>query len=157
MKPAYIALGSNLNDPLSQVNRALKQIRNHSQIKLKASSNWYGSKAVGPGQQPDYVNGAIEIRTSLPPETLLDEMQKIELSQGRERSVRWSARTLDLDLLWYNDECIHTPRLNIPHPRICERNFVLLPLNDLAPMLNLNGKAVEKHLESINTDGIWKL
>lgn len=157
MKRAYIGVGSNLSSPIAQVKKAVEQLTLSDSIKVKAISNWYGSTAIGPGNQPDYVNGAIAIETSLTAEALLDTLQRIEALHGRERSIKWSARTLDLDLLCYNDERIQTERLIVPHPRICERNFVLLPLSDLAPELILDGKSLRVHLESIGTEGIWKL
>ena len=157
MNRAFIALGSNLNSPRTQVELALETLRAHPGINLHSVSSWYGSKAVGPGNQPDYINGTAELQTSLTPETLLDVLQDIELTQGRIRTQRWSARTLDLDMLWYNGEVIDTPRLCVPHPRLCERNFVLLPLNDLAPDLLINGKTVRTYLENVSTNGIWKL
>lgn len=157
MKRAYLGVGSNLSSPITQVNKAVEQLTLSESITVKAVSNWYGSTAVGPGDQPDYVNGAIAIETSLEAEALLDTLQHIEALHGRERSIKWSARTLDLDLLWYNDERIQTERLIVPHPRICERNFVLLPLSDLAPELILDGKSLRVHLESTGTEGIWTL
>lgn len=140
----YVGLGSNLDEPLNQVHRAIEALRQHPAIHLLRRSPWYGSKAVGPGDQPDYVNGVIELETSLKPEALLTVLQGIEQAQGRVRELRWGARTLDLDILLYGDLCHNTPDLQIPHPRLAERAFVLAPLADLAPDLTLpaiSGKA----------------
>jgi len=157
MKPAFIALGSNLGDPLINVEKAMDRLAAHDSIDVTGQSPWYRSLPVGPGAQPDYVNGAAEIKTTLDAESLLDVLQAIESDLGRERSVAWAARTIDLDLLWYNDETIHTDRLIVPHPRICDRNFVLLPLSDLAPELLLDGKSVLDRAQEISHNGIWKL
>lgn len=133
----YIGIGSNLGDPPRQVNLALLALAQIPQTQLLYRSPWYVSKAVGPGEQPDYLNGVIELETRLDPETLLQHLQHIETAQGRERSIRWGPRSLDLDILLYGDHCLHTPTLQVPHPRIRERTFVLAPLADLNPELRL--------------------
>ena len=133
----YVALGSNLDgdqsDPAGNIMSGLQALANHSDIDFKNTSLLYQSKPYGPQDQPDYINAAIEFETTLKPEALLDELQKIENENGRVREgvERWGARTLDLDLLFYGDEVIDTRRLTVPHPRICERAFVLYPLRDL--------------------------
>lgn len=111
----------------------LHALANHSDIDFLNTSLFYQSKPHGPQDQPDYINAAVEFKTALKPEALLDVLQKIENKNGRVREgvERWGARTLDLDLLFYGDETINTKRLTVPHPRICERAFVLYPLRDL--------------------------
>ncbi len=157
-KVAYIALGSNLDSPIDQVTSGAKAILKLSQTCVIACSPWYQSKAVGPGDQPDYINGVMAIETLLPPLALLDELQRIEQEHGRERLVRWSARTLDLDILLYDDQVIETGRLQIPHPRLTERNFVLYPLSDIASDLILpNGTTIESLLALTSTDGLAKI
>jgi 2-amino-4-hydroxy-6-hydroxymethyldihydropteridine diphosphokinase len=145
MKPVicYLGIGSNLEQPREQIARALQTLAAHPDITPLKQSPWYTSKAIGPGNrqdntQPDYVNGVIEIETSLAPQNLLLALQQIESAQGRTRKVRWGARTLDLDILLYGDQKIHCHNLTIPHPRIRERNFVLVPLADLNPYLPLS-------------------
>lgn len=137
MTLCYIGIGSNLNHPLQQVAVALQALAKTPGVKLLRRSPWYVSKAVGPGEQPDYINGVIELETTLEPLALLRRLQQIETEQGRERSVRWGARTLDLDILLYGDQCIDTPELQIPHPRMGERHFVLAPLARLNPQRQL--------------------
>ncbi len=132
MTTAYIALGSNLSDPASQLRAALKQLNSLPHCHITAISSVYRSTAVGPGEQPDYLNAVVKITTSLPPPQLLDATQVIEQSQGRVREQRWAARTLDLDILLYGCEKIDTPSLKIPHPRMAKRNFVLYPLAEIA-------------------------
>ncbi|MEE2729560.1 MAG: 2-amino-4-hydroxy-6-hydroxymethyldihydropteridine diphosphokinase [Pseudomonadota bacterium] len=159
MHRVYIGLGSNLDTPLEQLQQALQQLEQIPQTTLKAVSAFYGSTAVGPGAQPDYVNAAAEVNTQLAPHALLDHLQAIEQTQGRVRGPeQWSPRTLDLDLLLYGDECIATERLSVPHPRMAERNFVLQPLLDLnADLLLPDGRAVQALLSQLPSGGLWRL
>ena len=142
MSRAFIALGSNLQDPLAQLQRATDSIAAIAGSQLCACSPIYRSTAVGPGQQPDYLNAVVALETDLTPLALLDALQAIENKQGRKRAVRWGARTLDLDILLYNNDTVTHPRLSIPHPRLHQRNFVLYPLADICePNLMLPGGA----------------
>ncbi len=138
----YVALGSNLGNPENHIMDGLKALADHSDIYSLSTSLFYQSKPYGPQNQPDYINAAVVFETALMPEILLDELQKIENKNGRIRKgvERWGARTLDLDLLFYGDETISTKRLTVPHPRICERAFVLYPLRDLVRKQGLRGK-----------------
>lgn len=155
---AYIGLGSNLENPLQQVTSAVNALKSHAYIELEAASSWYSSKAVGPGEQPDYINGAVLLETTLEPVALLDLLQNIEQQHGRERKERWGARTLDLDLLLYDKLEMDSPRLQIPHPRICERNFVVKPLLDITPALKLpDGRQLQEILHIIGTEDIQVL
>lgn len=132
MISAYIALGSNLGDPLLHLRAAVAGLEALPQSRLERLSGVYRSAAVGPGTQPDYLNAAALLLTTLPPLPLLQALQKIEAQEGRVRSQRWAARTLDLDLLLYGNRQVDTPELQIPHPRMTLRNFVLYPLLDIA-------------------------
>lgn len=117
----------------------------------------YESVAVGP-EQPNYLNAVASGTTQLMPEVLLDQLQAIEHKHGRERLIHWGPRTLDLDLLLYEDQTIQTERLQVPHPQIPYRNFVLAPLIDLQPKLTLpNGVSIASLLSSIGRDGLTKL
>jgi len=139
----YIGLGSNLGDPSRQLDRAVAALAELPDSQLVATSPRYGSQAVGPGEQPDYVNAVAALDTLLAPLALLDALQAIEHRQGRVRTLRWGARTLDLDLLLYGEQVLDLPRLQVPHPRLTERSFVLCPLLDLAPDLCLpDGRAL---------------
>jgi 2-amino-4-hydroxy-6-hydroxymethyldihydropteridine diphosphokinase len=102
---------------------------------VTAVSNTYRSIAVGPGEQPDYVNAVVQLETSLEPLSLLNAIQSIEQLHGRVRDIRWGPRTLDCDMLLYNNLCMESERLIVPHPRAAERDFVLRPLLDIAPEL----------------------
>ena len=135
MISCFVALGSNLDQPLAQVQRAIVELQQLPHSQLLTHSPWYQSKAVGPGAQPDYINGVAQLQTTLPPHDLLHALQAIEEAHLRKRELRWGARTLDLDLLLYADQCINSDELIVPHPRISERNFVLYPLFDIAPQL----------------------
>lgn len=134
---AYIGLGSNLNNPQAQIDRAVLALRTSTAVMDVRCSSYYSSKAIGPGEQPDYINAAIRCKTHLSPQALLTQLQLIENTHGRQRDVRWGARTLDLDLLLYNDTEINETDLQVPHPEITNRNFVLYPLFDLNPEMVL--------------------
>lgn len=134
---AFIGLGSNLEDPSAQLARAVVALAALPRTTLVAQSPFYRSRPVGPQDQPDFVNGAVWLRTSLPPLDLLDQLQAIEQAHGRQRIEHWGPRTLDLDLLVYGRENIREPRLTVPHPQLPERDFVLQPLLDLDPELAL--------------------
>jgi 2-amino-4-hydroxy-6-hydroxymethyldihydropteridine diphosphokinase len=127
-----IGLGSNLGDSRSILNGAIDRLRSHSQIELIAVSSWHPTAPVGP-PQPDYLNGCATLQTSLKPLDLLNFLHSIELEFGRVRQEIWGARTLDLDLLLYDDLIIDLPTLQVPHPRMTERAFVLVPLREIAP------------------------
>ena len=156
MAIAYIALGSNLDDPQQQLDRALASLANHPKIALLAVSARYQTAPIGP-QQPDFINAAAQLRTTLEPEELLDTLQAIEQQQNRIRTVHWGARTLDLDILLYDNLTLDTARLTLPHPRMHERAFVLVPLSDIAADLSLpNGQTVRQLLANCSQQGIVK-
>jgi len=131
MIPAYIGLGSNLQEPIRQLRSAVIALGELRDCQVAAVSSVYRSAAVGPGDQPDYLNAALRLDTELAPEALLQELQRIESSQGRIRLERWGARTLDLDILLYGELELATPTLTIPHPALPLRNFVLYPLAEI--------------------------
>jgi 2-amino-4-hydroxy-6-hydroxymethyldihydropteridine pyrophosphokinase len=138
MSICYIALGSNLEDPFAQANQAIMALQQLPQSKVIDVSPFYRSKPLGPQDQNDYLNAVIKINTTLSPIALLDQLQAIEQSQGRVRKDnRWGARTLDLDILLYDDLVIDSERLTIPHYHMQFREFVLYPLFDIAPTLVL--------------------
>lgn len=155
MTRCFIALGSNLAQPLSQVSSAVEALKTLPHSSLISVSPWYQSKAIGPGTQDDYINGVAELDTACGAEELLLQLQAIENAQGRERTQRWGARTLDLDLLLYGNQVIDLPTLTVPHPRMLQRNFVLYPLFDIAPQLNLpDGSPLQQHRDSCGADNL---
>jgi 2-amino-4-hydroxy-6-hydroxymethyldihydropteridine diphosphokinase len=140
---AAIGLGGNLGDAPATLCFALEQLAAHEQIQLADISPLYRSAPVGPAGQPDYANAVAVISTNLSPEALLSALQDIEQKAGRQRLLRWGARTLDLDLLLYADISMLSPRLTIPHSELCNRAFVLVPLHDIVPNLILpNGQVL---------------
>ena len=137
---AFIGLGANLGDPESQVRRAVLELGKLPGTRLLAASSPYRSAPVGVGTQPDYINAVAEIETSLRARALLDELLTMEARFGRERPSPGAPRTLDLDLLIYGDEEIEEPNLIVPHPRMHERAFVLMPLAEIAPDVVIPGR-----------------
>lgn len=134
---AFVGLGSNMADPSAQLAGAVARLAALPKTALVAQSPFYSSKPVGPQDQPDFVNGAVWLRTELTPLALLDELQAIEQAHGRERIQHWGPRTLDLDLLLYGNETITSERLTVPHAELANRDFVLQPLLDLDPERSL--------------------
>lgn len=152
---AYIGLGSNLEDPIDQVKRALQELDQIPSSKLIKASSLYRSDPVGPPGQPDYINAVAAIETTLEPIPLLRELQKIEQAHERVRIIRWGPRTLDLDVLLYADQEINEPDLIVPHVMLPERSFVLYPLLEIAPDLNIPGHGVLRHLvEKLSSEGL---
>jgi 2-amino-4-hydroxy-6-hydroxymethyldihydropteridine diphosphokinase len=139
MKRAFIGLGSNLDNPREQVIAAFRELAETDGIRLLARSSLYLSEPLGPQDQPDFINAAAVIETSLDPLSLLEVLLTIEQKHARKRERHWGPRTLDLDLLLYDDERIQHPDLTVPHPAIAERSFVLLPLREIAPELVIPG------------------
>jgi 2-amino-4-hydroxy-6-hydroxymethyldihydropteridine diphosphokinase len=136
---AYIGLGSNLADPQHQILTAIDDIDAIENTSLVARSSLYRSPPMGPQDQPDYINAVVSIETTLTPHELLDALQQIEQKHGRIRKRHWGERTLDLDILLYADRVIEDTRLSVPHPGIAERAFVVYPLAEIAPSLQIPG------------------
>ncbi|WP_427978948.1 2-amino-4-hydroxy-6-hydroxymethyldihydropteridine diphosphokinase [Agarivorans sp.] len=156
MSHCFIALGSNLVEPLQQAIAARQSLAASQQIQLLAASSLYRSRPMGPQDQPDYLNAVLHISTELSPLELLDFTQNIEQQQGRVRKQqRWGPRTLDLDILLYDQQVIDTPRLTVPHYGMKQREFVLLPLAEIAEDLCLpDGSSVTQLAESIDNNGL---
>jgi 2-amino-4-hydroxy-6-hydroxymethyldihydropteridine diphosphokinase len=140
-RPAWVALGSNLEQPREQLLQAFDEIAALPGVRLVARSPLYRSRPMGPADQPDFVNAVAGLATRLGPEELLEALHGIERAHGRRRSAvnRWGPRTLDLDLLTHGETVREVPGLTLPHPGIGERNFVLLPLASVAPDLVIPG------------------
>ena len=159
MTRAYVALGSNLEKPGLQLQRAVDEIDSAAGIQVTGCSKLYQSVPLAgedvPEDQPDYCNAVVEIETALQSIELLDAMQAIENNHGRVRSVRWGPRTLDLDILLYGSETIESQRLTVPHYQMHVRNFVLCPLHDIVPELSMpDGRAIEALLQTTGKDGL---
>lgn len=135
----FLGLGSNLSDPRLQLQKAITALAGLRKSRLVAVSSFYRSRPMGPQDQPEYLNAVASLETDLEPEALLDALQTIERDHGRVRDRHWGARTLDLDILLYGNEVISTERLTVPHPGLQLREFVLYPLYELAPELDVPG------------------
>lgn len=151
MTVAYIAIGSNLASPLEQVNAALKALGDIPESHILIVSSFYRTPPLGPQDQPDYLNAAVALETSLAPEELLNHTQRIELQQGRVRKAeRWGPRTLDLDIMLFGNEVINTERLTVPHYDMKNRGFMLWPLFEIAPELVFpDGETLREILTSL--------
>lgn len=157
LKPimSAIALGSNLGDSRSTLESALKILDRTAGIQLKKRSMWYKTAPVGPSQ-PDYLNGCALLEVQLTPQELLTVLLNIERQFGRIRQERWGPRTLDLDLLLFGDLILETAELQIPHPRMNERAFVLVPLTEIAPdwIEPVSGEAIAQLVEKVDRSGV---
>jgi len=156
---AYIGLGSNQSRPTEQLTRAINTLRQHPAISLQAVSRFYRTVPMGEMDQPDYTNAVALVRTPLPPNDLLTELQLIETAQGRVRDgTKWSSRTLDLDLLLYGFQTIRSNRLTIPHSGLHERNFVVFPLLELCPNCQIPGLgSLQDISETLTLEGMIPL
>lgn len=159
MTQVFIALGANLGAPLTQIHQAVAALQQLPRTRFIACSPLYGSRPMGPSDQPDYVNGVAWLDTELTPHQLLDATQQIELDLGRVRKAeRWGPRTLDLDLLLFGQEQVQDERLTIPHYGMKDRAFVLVPLFDLVPGLQLPcGSALRDWVATCDRSGLFPL
>ncbi len=156
--PCAIALGSNLGNSHTIFATTLAILDTIPGITLKSRSSWYQTLPVGP-PQPDYLNGCALLDVQLTPQELLQNLLEIELKFGRIRQERWGPRTLDLDLLLFGDLILTTPTLQLPHPEMCDRPFVLIPLAEIAPdwIEPVSGKAIAELAQGIDSTGVKKL
>jgi 2-amino-4-hydroxy-6-hydroxymethyldihydropteridine diphosphokinase len=155
---AFIALGANLDDPGRQVEQAIQELGSLPDTQLKCRSSLYASRPAGYADQPDFINAVACISTRLPPRTLLDTLLDIEHRHGRVRTFRNSPRTLDLDILLYNDLSLDEPGLRLPHPRMHERLFVLLPLAEISPDIVIPGHGpIATVLAGLGNEGIRQI
>lgn len=153
-----IGLGSNLADPVHQVRHALGDLGDLPDTCLIRHSALYQSSPVGPQDQPDFINAVALLDTRLAPPSLLDLLQSLEQAAGRVRRRHWGERTLDLDILLWHDQCIDLPRLQVPHPQMCRRAFVLRPLLDLIPAATLpDGTRLQDHWMAVTDQPLRRL
>jgi 2-amino-4-hydroxy-6-hydroxymethyldihydropteridine diphosphokinase len=159
MASAIIALGGNVGDVRATFKAAIIDICARAQANLEARSSDYATPPWGKEQQPPFVNACIEIETTLAPDALLAVLQAVERTFGRDRTKerRWGPRTLDLDLIAYDDLTLETEALTLPHPRVLERAFVLVPLAEIAPGRKIGGRSVEAALVDVSSTGIERL
>ncbi len=147
LKTAYIALGSNIGDRQSFLNFGLKSLEDDVNISILSYSSIYETSPIGYVDQADFLNMVVEIKTSYDPLPLLHCTQTIQNDAGRKTGIRWGPRTLDLDILLYNQENIEMEQLIIPHPRMYERSFVVVPLKEINPSLYF--PSIEKSIEQV--------
>ncbi|WP_308561805.1 2-amino-4-hydroxy-6-hydroxymethyldihydropteridine diphosphokinase [uncultured Klebsiella sp.] len=154
MTRAWIAIGSNLASPLAQVNAAISALAEIPDSQVVSVSSFYRTPPLGPQDQPDYLNAAVALETTLTAEALLNHTQRIERQQGRTRKAeRWGPRTLDLDIMLFGEEVINTPRLTVPHYDMKNRGFMLWPLFEIAPELRFpDGLALSTVLANLAAD-----
>ena len=146
MTIAYIGLGSNLEDPRAQVSSAMAELEGLPASRVLGKSSLYLSAPLGPSDQPDFINAVVKLETGLTPAVLLRHIQALEHGHGRRRERHWGPRTLDLDLLLYGNKKIKNRTLTVPHPEIGKRNFVLCPLLELAPGIEIPGQGPAREL-----------
>ena len=159
MPEALLALGGNVGDVRTTLDRAIAALCDGSEVRLLARSSDYRTPPWGVTEQPAFINCAIVAATELPPSVLLARAQAVERAFGRDRAQerRWGPRTLDIDLIAYNDVALNTPELTLPHPRLFERAFVLAPLAEIAPERRVAGVRIKDALASVDQTGIEKL
>ena len=158
MSIAYIALGANLGDPAATVRAAFGALANLPDSRVLRCSSLYRTAPVGIADQPEFINAAAVLETLLAPEALLDALLDVEHRFGRIRAERNGPRTLDLDILLYDDRVLDLPRLTLPHPRLHLRAFVLQPLAELAPQLAIPGRgSIAAWLPAVANQGIVRL
>ncbi|MCC3411148.1 MAG: 2-amino-4-hydroxy-6-hydroxymethyldihydropteridine diphosphokinase [Microcoleus sp. PH2017_29_MFU_D_A] len=153
-----IALGSNLGDSLATLKSAIATLNNTPGIAVKSHSSWYQTAPVGP-PQPDYINACAILEVTLQPQQLLATLLEVEIKFNRIRREKWGPRTLDLDLLLYDDLILETPTLTLPHPRMTQRAFVLVPLVEIAPdwAHPVTKSAIGQILKTADCSGVQKM
>ncbi|WP_293347628.1 MULTISPECIES: 2-amino-4-hydroxy-6-hydroxymethyldihydropteridine diphosphokinase [unclassified Microcoleus] len=153
-----IALGSNLGDSLATLKSAIATLNNTPGIAVKSHSSWYQTAPVGP-PQPDYINACAILEVTLQPQQLLATLLEVEIKFNRIRREKWGPRTLDLDLLLYDDLILETPTLTLPHPRMTQRAFVLVPLVEIAPdwVHPVTKSAIDQILKTADCSGVQKM
>ncbi|MBE8214849.1 MAG: 2-amino-4-hydroxy-6-hydroxymethyldihydropteridine diphosphokinase [Endozoicomonadaceae bacterium] len=155
MKLSYIAFGSNLNYPALQLLKAFHALSVLTSTTIIGESKIYCSEPIGPAGQDNYYNAVVSIQTTLSAHELLDCLQSIELQQDRVRSVKWGPRTVDLDILWYDDRVIQTERLTIPHQEIMHRSFVVYPLLSLDVNWVLSGESLQEIARTLDANSLF--
>jgi 2-amino-4-hydroxy-6-hydroxymethyldihydropteridine diphosphokinase len=153
----FLGLGGNLGDPASAMAAALRILDDDKHTRVVNVSSLYRTPPWGKTDQPDFMNAAAELRTSHSPRALLALCLDAEQALKRVRRERWGPRIIDIDILLFGDRALHEANLDIPHPRMLERAFVMVPLAEIAPDLKIGGKPLSQHLASIESSGIVKL
>lgn len=156
---AYLGLGSNIGNRYEFLNEAIQLLNNSLAVKVIKKSSVYETDPVGFEDQAQFLNMVIKVETDLSPDELLNQCLKIELELGRKRKIHWGPRTIDIDLLLYENEIISTETLTVPHPRMCERNFVTVPLLEIAKNIQLPtmNQPLRLYVEQLNNQkGVYQ-
>jgi 2-amino-4-hydroxy-6-hydroxymethyldihydropteridine diphosphokinase len=154
-RPAYVAIGSNLELPRERVIESMERMAALGAPNTLLRSHLYRSRPMGPQDQPDFINAAVGLLTQRSPQEILAGLLDIERSMGRNRRERWGPRVIDLDLVWMVDAAVDEPGLTVPHPGVSIRNFVLYPLADIAPTIKIPGIGTVLDLKlKVGGDGI---
>jgi 2-amino-4-hydroxy-6-hydroxymethyldihydropteridine diphosphokinase len=157
MPRAYLGLGGNIGNVKENIEEALRLLQSNGNLKVLKISSCYQTAPVGYVEQDWFLNIAAEIQTELPPYELLEHINNVEQQLKRERLIRWGPRTIDIDILLYDNFESNTDRLTIPHPRMTERAFVIIPLLEIAPNLNIKGQSIKVVASNINNQEIRML
>lgn len=156
MKIAYLGIGGNIGDTKTNIEETIELLENSDDIKVTKTSSFYETEPVGYTDQAWFLNVVVEIETSLEPLKLLDYCQKIENELKRERTIRWGPRTIDVDILLYEDFSSDSQILTVPHPRMTERAFAMIPLYEINSSLTINGIDIKHIVENLNGEEIRK-
>jgi 2-amino-4-hydroxy-6-hydroxymethyldihydropteridine diphosphokinase len=157
-KPIYIGLGSNQENPINQIQSAITEINQMEGIKVIKSSSLYITKPVGLVEQDNFINAVIEVSSSFSPHELLLKLQQVEQMHKRVRDIKWGPRTLDCDLLYYQDKILSDKILTLPHKEILHRAFVLVPLAEIAPnWQHTDGRTMQALVQSCDQSGVQEL
>lgn len=157
MTKVYLSLGSNIGDKKAYLLAALERLEQLAQTSVTSVSSFYETAAWGKKDQDDFLNSCCELETDLTPQELLLACQNIEKELKRVRHEHWGPRTIDIDILLYGNETIATENLSVPHPYMTERAFVLVPLEEIDPQLQLNGQSISSYLAHLNVQEVRKL
>lgn len=157
MSRAYLSLGSNIGDRKKNLDDAMRILGEADKIQVRAVSSFYETDPWGYEDQEAFLNIAAEVETTMTPQELLEVCQFVESELKRERLVHWGPRTIDVDILTYEDYTSQSAELTVPHPRMTERGFVLVPLAELAPELTVNNRTVSEWLSEVDQTGIRKI
>ncbi len=157
MANAYLGIGGNIGDKKENIKKTLELLGNHKSIEVTNISSYYETEPVGYTDQDWFLNIVAEIETSLEPYELLKYCNHVEAELKRERIIRWGPRTIDVDILLYEGFTSDDEKLTVPHPRMCERAFVMIPLYEIANDIQINGKDIKDRVESLKGEAIRKL
>ncbi|MEX0346499.1 MAG: 2-amino-4-hydroxy-6-hydroxymethyldihydropteridine diphosphokinase [Rhizobiaceae bacterium] len=153
----FVGLGGNIGDPRRAMASAISTLVRDADIEMIAVSSLYSTPPWGISEQPDFLNAVVELKTTLEPRQLLDKCLEVERSLKRERKERWGPRIIDLDIIAYGRREVRENDLQLPHPRLAERAFVLVPLAEIAPEFVIGGNAVHELLDVVDTEGIERI